>query len=180
MKRFVLTGGHGVGKTSLILALEQCGEWVIREAGGDLLRYRRALGQPFPTDEKDFEAAVLRLHIEREQKVPVGIRRVFIDRGRPDHLAYSRLFHWPLPAELQEAVMAVRYDAVFFIDGSSEYGVGLRPEAEKRESQRIAEEIMKVYQELNYTLQYVPPAALQERVKHILAIADHIASDGAG
>jgi len=56
----------------------------------------------------------------------------------------------------------------------------LRPEAEKRESQRIAEEIMKVYQELNYTLWYVPPAALQERVKHILAIADHIASDGAG
>lgn len=50
MQRFVLTGGHGVGKSSLIAALELRGEHVSHEAAATIRRLGRAGGDPFPED----------------------------------------------------------------------------------------------------------------------------------
>ena len=55
-KKYILTGGPGTGKSSLILALEQAGYATIREAAEDYIRFRQAMGQPEPWTEEDFQA----------------------------------------------------------------------------------------------------------------------------
>lgn len=45
VKKYVLTGGPGAGKTSLLIYLEILGELTIREAAEDLIRYQQALGR---------------------------------------------------------------------------------------------------------------------------------------
>lgn len=77
MKRYVLTGGHGVGKSSIIAALEQRGEHVVHEAAATVRILGHARGQPFPEDDSSFESSALSLHLQRESRVPATAHRVF-------------------------------------------------------------------------------------------------------
>jgi predicted ATPase len=171
VKRYVLTGGHGVGKTSLLLGLEQRGERIVREVGSDYQRYRRACGTPFPTDEPGFEAAVLTIQLRREAHVTDWqASRIFFDRGAPDAIAYGQEFGWVLPGELIAAGMAARYDAVFMVEPGDEYGVRLRPAAEQIESERVARALIRVYEQLGCPLYSVPSRSVEERVDIVLDI----------
>jgi len=116
VKRFVLTGGHGVGKTSILLALEASGQHVVSEAAGALRRLERAKGNPFPEDAADFESRALGLHLLREEAVTPIAARVFFDRGAADHLAYSRVGRWPLSETEQQICTEIAYDAAFLIE----------------------------------------------------------------
>lgn len=119
MKRYVLTGGHGVGKSSVIAALELRGEYVVYEAAATIRCLGRARGQPFPEDSPDFESRALSLHLRRENQVPATANRVFLDRGAPDHLAYSRTGRWPLTEAEIAACQSARYDLAFLVEPPS-------------------------------------------------------------
>lgn len=174
MKKYVLTGGHGVGKTSIILALEHLGEYVLREAGSDYQYYLRAKGIPFPLDQDNFEQGVLSLHLQREERLPNGLERVFLDRGKPDHLAYSELFKWPLSDHLQKEAERTDYSAVFFVQGNSEYGIGLCSKREQNESFTLETTLVKLYKRLGYLIHWVPCGLLEERVRYILQVVESL------
>ena len=44
-KKYVLSGGPGSGKSSILLGLEQLGEYIVREAAEDYIKYKQAQGQ---------------------------------------------------------------------------------------------------------------------------------------
>ena len=44
MKKYILTGGPGSGKSSILLGLEQQGETIIREAAEDYIKHQQAQG----------------------------------------------------------------------------------------------------------------------------------------
>src|SRR5690554_4344702 len=95
-ERFVLFGRHGAGKSSILLELERRGEYVVFEAAPAVKRLAEAKGQRFADDHENFESTVLALHFQREAMVPAEAKRVFVDRGAPDHLAFARLGRWTL------------------------------------------------------------------------------------
>jgi predicted ATPase len=114
MKKYVLTGGPGTGKSSIILSLEAKGEYVIREGAEDYIRLRQAAGAKTPWTEPDFQDRILDLQLQREARVPKGATRVFIDRGVADGLAYAKE-GTETYKRIEDAGKITRYDKIFSI-----------------------------------------------------------------
>jgi predicted ATPase len=167
VKRYVLTGGHGVGKSSIILALEEIGEHVLFEAAAGVRALERANGAPFPDDSADFESKALALHLRRERLVPGSLPRIFLDRGAPDHLAYSRVGRWPLNANEVGACMSARYEAVFLVEPRPE-GVPTIDRVEARFCERLVRAIEQLYREAGTPIVRVPYAPCRTRARFIL------------
>jgi predicted ATPase len=167
MRRFALTGGHGVGKSSIILWLERTGEAVSFEAASSVRALERARGVAFPEDNPRFESTALTLHLQRERALPRSEPRIFLDRGAPDHLAYSRVGRWPLsPAEINTC-LAARYDAAFLIEPPPG-GVPALDRVESRFCQRLVHAIEQIYREIGTPIIWVPYGPCTDRARFIL------------
>jgi predicted ATPase len=168
VKRYVLSGGHGVGKSSIIAALEQRGEQVVYEAAASVRALGRARGQPFPEDTSDFESLALSLHLQRESCVPATAHRVFFDRGAPDHLAYSCVGRWPLTEAEIAACRAARYDLAFLAEPPSA-GLPTVGRVEAAFCRRLVAAIEEIYPELGTSIVRLPYGPIDERVALILS-----------
>ena len=171
VKKYVLTGGPGSGKSSIVIALEMRGEYVIREAAEDYIRLRQAQGQPEPWTEENFQDKILELQILRESRIPKNIERIFIDRGIIDGMAY---FHKagkrPSKKLLDEANKAYgrAYDKIFLIEnlGSCESNHVRR---ENIEEALILERLQeRNYRYYEFPVIKVPASPLDDRVNYIL------------
>jgi predicted ATPase len=167
MKRYVLTGGHGVGKSSVIAALELRGEYVVHEAAATIRSLGRARSQSFPEDTPDFESGALSLHLQRESWVPAIASRVFLDRGAPDHLAYSRAGRWPLTEAEVAACRSARYDLAFLAEPPSS-GLPTVGRVEAAFCRRLVAAIEEVYTQLGISIIRLPYGPVDKRVALIL------------
>jgi predicted ATPase len=165
--RYVLTGGHGTGKSSIIHGLEERGEHVVTEAAAALMALGRARGVAFPDDETCFQSTVIDLQRRREARVPATAGRVFLDRGLPDATAYAAAGHWRLsPADLRWIADA-RYDRVFHVDPPPD-GVPTLTDGESAFCDRLCRELDAAYGALGMPPLHVPYAPLDERVAFVL------------
>jgi len=173
VRRFVLTGGHGVGKTSIIAALEMLGENVVHEAASTVRAADRARGLAFPEDETNFEMRVLGLHLRREEEVRPEASRFFLDRGAPDHLAYAQVGHWSLGTAETSRCLGARYDAAFMIEPPPG-GVPTLNRGEVEFCRRLTGALERVYQEMAIPLVRVPHGPLDARCRSVLAGAEAV------
>jgi predicted ATPase len=167
MKRYVLTGGHGVGKSSIIASLELRGEHVVHEAAATVRSLGQARGQPFPEDAADFESLALALHLRRESRIPATAHRAFLDRGAPDHLAYSRTGPWLLTRAETAACQSARYEVAFLAEPPSPPPPTVS-RVEAAFCRRLVAAIEEGYAELGIPVVRLPYAAVDERVTLIL------------
>lgn len=170
VKKYVLTGGPGTGKSSIILHLEMKGEHVVRESAEDYIKLRQAQGYKEPWTEKDFQDKILELQLQREKRVPKNIGRVFIDRGILDGLAYYQIAGKEPSDKMTESLKEFenRYDKVFLIEnlGACEKNEIRREDLE--ESVKIAEKQLENYTDYGYKVKKVPSLTVKERVEMIL------------
>jgi len=66
MKRYIITGTPGCGKTSVIRALELTGASVVSEAATDLIAFRQAQGDIEPWKHSNFIDDIVRLQKHRQ------------------------------------------------------------------------------------------------------------------
>ena len=66
MKRYIITGTPGCGKTSVIRALELTGASVVSEAATDLIAFRQAQGDTAPWKHPNFIDDIVRLQKHRQ------------------------------------------------------------------------------------------------------------------
>ncbi|MDP4500512.1 ATP/GTP-binding protein [Nonomuraea turcica] len=166
---FVFTGAHGVGKSSLIRAMEYQGERVVREAAQDVRLLMEAAGDPFPLDRDDFESRCLQLHRMREERARASGGTVFLDRGCLDYLAYAELGPWPLSDAERDHCRATRYDAVFLVlPHGREWGSTLRA-GEREFCERLVCELRRLYTELGMPVYEVPAGDVWERAGWVRA-----------
>ena len=66
MKRFIISGVPGAGKTAIIRELEFEGFGVVEEAATDVIAKAQAAGRPEPWTDPSFIEAIARLQQERE------------------------------------------------------------------------------------------------------------------
>ncbi|MCK4670270.1 MAG: AAA family ATPase [Nanoarchaeota archaeon] len=192
MKKYILTGGPGTGKSSILLALEQRGEHIVKEAAEDYIKVRQAQGQPEPWTEPDFQDKILELQLQREEQIPEGIERIFIDRGVADGLAYAepgtkiykkimaeaRKASW-IDKDQREYMFWVRIQGdysryyalsnkVFFIE-QLDFTEKTKVRRENhKEAVRLGEKLKAIYHRLGYKIIGVPAAKLEERVRRVL------------
>lgn len=172
-RKYILTGGPGSGKSSILLALESQGEYIIREAAEDHIRLRQAQGKKDPWTEHDFQEKILELQCSREFYIPPDRLRVFIDRGVLDGLAYlpddkRDLYNQVMRTKIIQEYGYRPYDRIFLIEnlGSTEK-TDVRRE-DQDEALRLENSLYEIYQKHVGDVVRIPAAPLEQRVKQVL------------
>lgn len=176
--RYILTGGPGAGKTSILLKLEQLGHGIVREAATDMASLYIAQGKEQPWLCTDFDDHILQLQSERQSVATFYPKsRIFFDRSPLDVLAYCERFGQADPDFKKRIVNTLQKGSyapiVFLVENfGSCKKTAVRSESiqEALQLQQLQE---KNYREHGFSIVRVPPGSVDERAQFILAfIAD--------
>ena len=175
MRRFIITGAPGAGKTAIIRQLELDGFGVVEEAATDVIAASQARGIGEPWSDPSFIDAVTDLQRSRQihasyrsDEVQFHDRSVVCTAVLAVYLGYS--FSAFLTSELERIKAEALYeDRVFFI-----LNLGFITTTEARrisfeETLRFERIHEETYRRFGFELVQVKPASLVERVRIIKA-----------
>jgi predicted ATPase len=172
---FVITGGPGSGKTTLIEALATAGFATTPEAGRAIIQDQVMIGgRALPwADPALFAELMLAADLRTYRTRPAeGV--VVFDRGIPDIAGYLMLTGLPVPEHVAKAARLCRYNRRVFIcppwagiyTGDSERKQTLE------EAERTFRAMLAVYRDFDYELIEVPRQPVAERVAFVRAVID--------
>ncbi len=114
MKRYVVTGAPGAGKTAIIRQLEVDGFSVVEEAATDVIALWHAKGIAEPWTRPRFIEAVVSLQQARERRAPCATDAVqFHDRSVVCTAALADYLRFPRPQNLLQELGRVRAENAF-------------------------------------------------------------------
>lgn len=170
MKRLILTGAPGAGKTVLIRELERLGYPIVEEAATDVIALEQARGIPRPWEQPRFIERITELQLLRQQ-APAGSQVQFHDRSLICTAALAEYLGLPIPPLLKQGILASRElfeSRVFFVRL-----LGFIQETEARQI-KLEESIQfeavheRVYRHYGFDLEFIQPADIDARINAIL------------
>lgn len=170
---FVITGGPGSGKSTLIEALEARGLCTMPEAGRAIIQDQVAIGgEALPWSNRPAFAELMLAWEMRSYREALRLNRpVIFDRGVPDVLGYLRLSKLPILPHVERAARIFRYHRRVFIAPPWKEIFGLDAERKQsfEEAQATYEAMVETYSGLGYDLVPLPLERVEERVRFVLA-----------
>lgn len=169
---YILTGGPGSGKSSLLEALHRQGYARSIEAGRGIIQDQSTIqGRALPWSDPLLFAELMlswemrNYHIAEQAQGPV-----FFDRGVPDVLGYLRLLDIPAPQHMQRAAESFRYNrSVFVFPPWREIFCQDRERKQDfDEAVRTCESMLAIYAELGYEPIELPKSPIEDRIQFIL------------
>jgi len=176
MKRFILTGTPGCGKTSILQALEMKGYCVVNEAATDVIAFEQSLGNAEPWKFPNFIDEIITLQKQRQmQTLKASSEIQFFDRSPLCTYALAIYLGFEPSEELLQEIERIEKDEiyqkeVFFIEN---LGFCNPTEARKIsfEESLVFEKIHEeTYTKFGYSCIKVPPISLVERIEFILKL----------
>lgn len=114
MKRYILTGAPGAGKTSILRRLRERGWAVVEEAATDVIAREQANGVSEPWRNSDFIDKIVTVQRERQQQpVPNGAEVQFYDRSPFCTLALAQYLGQPATTTLAREIARVAREQMF-------------------------------------------------------------------
>jgi predicted ATPase len=169
---FVLTGGPGSGKTSLIEALARAGHAHMPEAGRSIIQDQVLIGGDALPWRNPAAYAELMLSWEmRSYRQALDLAGpVFFDRGIPDIVGYLRTIDSPVPAPLKRAADLFRYSSrvLIFPPWAEIFAQDDERKQSFDEAVRTYEAMVETYTICGYSLIEVPCLPVQDRVDFVL------------
>ena len=165
MKKYVITGGPGVGKSTVIKLLSDKGYMTVSETARSVIeRNLKRKSDILPwKDWLGFQKEVCAKQLSIEEKLPKN-RIVFLDRGCLDSLAYVKL-HGGKPSE-ELLNIRLDYSKVFLLEPLGDFKTDNCRKEDKKTALRIHELIKEAY--AGYELVTIPAVSPEERVLMIL------------
>jgi predicted ATPase len=175
MRRFIITGAPGAGKTAIVRQLELDGFSVVEEAATDVIAAEQAQGTVQPWTQASFIDAIAKLQRDRQIRASYQPDEVqFHDRCVVCTAALAVYLGYPfspfLTSELERVKKEAIYQSrVFFIRN-----LGFVTPTEARrisfdETVRFEKIHEETYREFDFELVSVEPGSLVERVRAIEA-----------
>lgn len=170
VRRWVVTGTPGAGKTTLVDALEARGHAVVRESATDVMAAYGSGPQPWGSSAGSALDEIVALQRRRElEPLPPGVDHAVLDRSPVCTLALARHMGYDVPpglaAELDRIAAEQPYERqvlyVAWLGFLTPTDVRRIDEADTLRFDRIHRE---TYLELGYELVEVPVLPVEERV----------------
>ncbi|MFH1072553.1 MAG: ATP-binding protein [Nanoarchaeota archaeon] len=168
MNKYVITGGPGAGKTSVITYLQNQGIAILPEAArmvieeqeimqGDLVPWKNRTG---------FQRAIFQRQKDLEARI--NGQPTFLDRGFGDNIAYYTLDGTDIPSDEMDAAKNANYEAIFLLDPLPKYVNDRARKEDEQTAQKIHQAIATAYERLGYTVIRVPVMPIEKRGDYIL------------
>ncbi|MBY6142006.1 AAA family ATPase [Leisingera daeponensis] len=169
---FVVTGGPGSGKSSLIDALRCRGIETMPKAGRAIIRDQvQSGGTALPWEDRAmFAELMLTRDLQSWQEASALEGPVMMDRGIADVFGYLTLCGLPIPAHIEAAAKAYRYNRKVFI--APYWDAIFGQDAERKQNQEEAKATGKVmaetYARFGYELVELPQVTVEERADFVM------------
>jgi len=164
MKKYVITGAPGCGKTSMINYLEvRLSEYVVREAARDYIELRQAEGCKEPWLDDDFQQGITQLTLLRRSRMP-NVDRIFCDREVMDGLAYTDNGYRDFLKK-----NAIEVEKVFFLEQLNHTDTNSYRREDHDLARLVGERLQKEYKDLGYDVIKIPMKdSLKQRVEYLM------------
>ncbi|MGB9380423.1 AAA family ATPase [Candidatus Binatus sp.] len=172
MKRYIITGTPGCGKTSIIRSLEVAGYAVVEEAATDIIALRQAQGIAEPWTHPYFIDDITSLQIQRQTRIADVSSVQFYDRSPLCTYALSAWLSFPisktLADEMERIAKAQIYQKqVFFIENLGYCEPTAARKITYEDSLRFEKVHEETYNSFGYECLRVAPRDLSARVDQI-------------
>ena len=170
---FILTGGPGVGKTTLLIELEKKNFKCISEVAREVIKEQIKIeGEALPWKDKElFKQLMHERSIDDYKRINHNNNEIFFfDRGILDTLSYARLINSKITGEIENDAKYYRYNKKVFILPPW-FGIYKTDNERKQtweEAVQTYETIIKTYREYKYEILEVPKTSIGKRVDFIL------------
>ncbi|MDQ1096738.1 MULTISPECIES: AAA family ATPase [Chryseobacterium] len=170
--KIIVTGGPGMGKTSIIDTLKEMGYSTVPESGRNIIRNQaETCGDRLPwKDRKGFAEEMFHQAIEDFNCADRHDSLTFFDRGLPDAIGYLLLCQIPVPEAMWLAAQQYRYYEKVFITHPWK-DIYINDEERKQtfeEAIKTFEVMDTLYRHLGYRVIEIPQTAVSERAGFIL------------
>jgi predicted ATPase len=169
---YIISGGPGSGKTSLLNALAKQGIHCMPEAGRTIIQDQAAIGgTALPWHNKTaFAELMLSWEMRSYREAGYLQRPVLFDRGIPDVMGYLMLNQLPVPAHIEKAAQDFQYNQQVFLAPPWPGIYTKDNERKQSEAEAIAtyNMMITVYAKLGYHINQLPFTTVEERVQYVL------------
>jgi predicted ATPase len=175
MRRYIITGAPGAGKTAIIRQLELEGFSVVEEAATDVIAAAHAQGTDEPWQHPSFLDAIARLQKDRQIRASYQPDEVqFHDRCAVCTAALAVYLGFSYTPFLSEELERIKREAIYQPQVFFIRNLGfIKPSAARRisfeETLRFEKIHEQTYRDLGFELVYVEPGSVEERVSAIKA-----------
>ena len=162
--RFVLSGGPGAGKTTVLSSLEERGFHCLPDVARAIIRTRLDSGLPARPDPVEFARAIFDGDVENYRSAP-SHRPCLFDRGVIDALGMLRHSEILSDDELTLNLRQYPYHKVVFVFPPWEeiYCTDNERDEDFAHSVRVYESVKTWYSRCGYEVQEIPPGPVSER-----------------
>lgn len=170
---FVVTGGPGAGKTSLITELARRGFHTIPESGRAIIREEIDNGgDALPwVDRMAYAERMLERDLRAHSAAEALSGPVIFDRGAPDVMGYLTLCGLPVPPHAVTVAKTARYNARVFL--APHWDEIFTQDAERKQTRAEAEAtcaaMSETYAALEYEITELPRADIATRANFVCA-----------
>jgi predicted ATPase len=172
---YVITGGPGVGKTTLLNELKAKGMTVIPEIARELIKEQQKIdGEALPwKNKKRYMELMFQRSVESFEKAVLehqGKDPVFFDRGFLDALCYVSLEGIPIDPEMKTVSQTLRYNTNVFIlpPWKDIYQTDAQRRQDWNEAVFTYNKMIQTYRCYEYNFVEVPKTSVPERADFVL------------